>query len=163
VRLAADTVSGSTLHPASERRGQEWFNPLYREGEWSGLIGGGLVSACIISVKRRRVGSGRRARDRAGEDERETVSRPGGQGGATQSAHVPASLGAGDIIFITRPADVPPLPPPRSRYIGLPRGETRSRCGARTDRRLIDRCRNHVTPGRPQREPATVGYRLSDY
>lgn len=51
--------SGSTLHPASGPRGQEWFNPLYEEGDRSGLIGGGLVSACIISASRDREGCGR--------------------------------------------------------------------------------------------------------
>jgi len=72
------------------------FNPLCREGDRSGLIGGGLVSACIISASRDgRVPGGSEAKGRV----RGRQCPGGGQGGATQSAHVPASLGAGDIIY----------------------------------------------------------------
>ena len=96
MRIVVDTESRSTLHPASVRRGQEWFNPLCREDDRSGLSGGGLVSACIISASRNgRVPGGSEGKD--GVKGRQCPD--GGQGGATQSAHVPASLGAGDIIY----------------------------------------------------------------
>lgn len=100
MRLVVDTESGSTLHPASGLRGQEWFNPLYEEGDRSGLIGGGLVSACIISASRDREGCGRGNEMKEEEGRERGRQCPGGrQGGATQSAHVPASLAAGDIIY----------------------------------------------------------------
>lgn len=54
------------------------MNPLCREGDRPGLIGGGLVSACIISAGRQRGagggGEGRRGRgERGAEEERVPV------------------------------------------------------------------------------------------
>lgn len=108
-----------------------------REGDRSGLIGGGLVSACIIS--RDREGSGRKWET---ENERGRHSMRGGETGWSHPVGACASIPWRESrrynIFITCPAPVFYLS--TLRYVAFPRGGGNSLVpDSRLDRRLIDR------------------------